>query len=779
MSEPDGFVIRALPVNVQKGRQVELILQTKTGPAFVRREIPHIATAGGKSIEEAERLKDKLSCEPFNKMNLQFRVLPYAQTGHQVVLQIFGGRDDIREVVRRFPSQFTTVSAKQWLNWYTNFPFSEFSGGRFSGSRASSEEVLFYGSGALDIEKNKIVQREDELKDPDLEYEANNTATFSSKVNGAVNASIVSTLDSGKTVLKLDGLTIPVHLVHEGHVASTLDDIMRAERKEKNLLFLRTFNGMTFDLIQLRDTDSEEFLPTQDGQAPKITAHVKDFSRRVEIKDMFVVDYYRFAAKYMPYLPSKRFEVVCKFLSTPFKKDIGSYTDMDMIIFAAQHGDKNAAAQLHTYNVRDTTTLHKIGEDIDPVIEKISRSFEVSPEAVCATSDKTNAFAQWSKRQFMETNALSRSHITQAFKKFDCLEEKLKLFQSKHSDEIKLGLRRGTFYVVYLNTLNSAFDFARDELLAEAVKVSTGWKKISYLLALDSLCEKPLFDLQRAKDYAFEASHKETKKDVSAKLEEINKKARQFLQSNGLKVANYSRHVVVLEGPAGLESAIEASSSFALLGISQTLFSLDREVFLAQINGCFVGYGIDVTGRRGKSTAVERETIACILENVVKIGNYFGSLNYIYEKLAMPLANGTIDRNLLLFRKKIRRDISEYTLTAQGREDIDAQRDLEPEVGKTMAWGYAIKDGKPVVVSAEEFLRSETVIDTTKYAQHFFSQGAKLGHILSSLYNPYAEKNRKSALRHILQGKPASDDWQLLKRNPEKLAMSSKLEQFT
>ncbi len=759
MPEQTGFVIKVLPVDVQNGRQAEVVLQTEQGPAKIQINAPQIITTGRLSPQEAESVRQQLFAYPFSELGLTATVVPYAASGY-VALHVLGDRDNLKYVVRKRRKLFREISVLDWLKYFTNFPFAKVIGGRFTGGQATLEELLACGDCALDIETNKKVSCEEELADPDVLYTEVNTAVYARRgTSGTVRKEVVTTLDSGEGIIGGAAL----HFVNAGNVGETLDGIMRIGRVKSNTLWLHTFNGMSFDLFNLRELEDGEFGPAQDSSEPKITAHVGDFSKRVEVKDFIVLDYYAFARQFLHFLPEKNLEAVCNFVGIKFVKSLG-YNSLGKLIFRAQRGDKQAAHDVIDYACADAEVLFALGNILKSAIVRIAQGFETSPEAACATSKKQNIFKLWAKRDFFATNVLASGHMTNAFRDFDFLEEKLRLFNPKEICKPAAGLHKGTFYIAYLNTLSPAFDFAQQEALAGAAAAAIRLKRYIYLHALDAVCEQPLFDISgRMPDNVFYAKYGQARESVKERLAEASEKARDFLQAVRLKVANYSKHVVVLEGKPGLESAIEASGSFALLGTSQTLFNFGPEEFLAQISGVFVGNGVSVSGRRGDRTRFERESIPNILRRIVVQGDYETPLQYICENLAKPLASGTIDRRLLLFEKKAKREVSEMAITTHNRKSVRAQRTLCVPAGKTICWGYS--NGRPV--AEMEFLKPEMPIDYKFYKKHLFGSDSRLYGILSALYNPDNNKERRAALKHILGGRPDMQDWRALHAWPQ------------
>ncbi|MBI2040476.1 MAG: hypothetical protein HYT16_00040 [DPANN group archaeon] len=750
-----GFVVRVLPINTQKGRLAEIVLQTEQGPATMQIDAPQIITTGKLSPAEAEAIKQRLSAYPFSELNLTTMQVPYASDKYHAVLHVFGDRDKIKEVMRRNREIFRTISVNEWLKWHTNFPFAKVDVGKFTGGQATLEELLACGDCALDIETNKKVACEEELANPDILYTEVNTAVYARRdVSGALRKEIVTTLDSGEG--EIGGAVL--HLISSGKVGETLDGIMRIGRVKSNTLWLHTFNGMSFDLLSLRELEDGEFGPAQYGDEPKITAHVGDFSKRVEIKDFIVLDYYAFARQFLQFLPEKNLEAVCKFTGLEFTKALG-YDVLGRLIFRAQHGDRQAARTAIDYARADTEVLFSLGDIFKPVIAKIAQGLETSPEAVCATSKKQNAFRLWARRDFCATNVLASEYMTNTFREFDFLEEKLGLFNPGEICRPKAGLHKGTFYIVYLNTLSPVFDFVQQEPLADAAASSTDLERYLYLHALDAVCEQPLFDINgRIPDKVFYAKYGQAREYTKRRLADMQKEARYFLDINELRIANYSKHIVVLEGRPGLESTIAASGSFALLGTSQALFNFGAEEFLTQINRAFVSSGISVSGRRGDRMRFERESIPNLLKQIVMHGNYETPLQYVYEQLAKPLADGTIGRKLLLFEKKVKREVSEMAITTHNRKSVKAQRVLKAPAGKTICWGYS----NSLPVAEQDFLKPETPIDYKFYRKHLFGGDSALYRILSALYNPDNNKERRTAMKHILCGRSDMQDWRTL-----------------
>ncbi|MBI4095423.1 MAG: hypothetical protein HY438_01030 [DPANN group archaeon] len=757
MSKPTGFVIRVLPADAQKGRLAKAVLQTNSGPEILQIEAPHIITTGKISQEEADSVKQQLGAYPFSEFGLNAVTEPYAG-GDGKVLQVRGDRDKLKEVVRKRKDLFREISVLEWLKYFTNFPFADVADGRFTGKRATLEEVLAAGDCALDIETNKEVEKEEELADPDQLYTEINTAVFSHRDAEIIKSEIVTSLNSGENRIG----SAQIHLAEQKQISSALDDIIRQQRKSNNILWMHTFNGMSFDLFNLREME-DEFTPAQDGSEPKITAHIGNFSKRVEIKDFIVLDYYAFARQFLPFLPEKNLEAVCKFTGVKFAKTL-NYDKLARLIFRAQHGDGPAAREVLVYGCGDTEVLFALGDIFKPAITRLAFNLETSPEAVCATSKKQNAFKLWARRDFFGTNALAAEYMTNNFRDFDFYEEKLEMAGLEKECKPELGLKKGNFYAVYLNTLATAFSFAKKELLAGASKNSKGPERICYLQALDSICEKPLFDLNtRMPDKVFFAKYGQSKENTDKRLAEEIGNAKKFLEANALKIVNYSKHVVMLEGPPGLEAAIENSENFALLGTSQVLLGFGAKEFLTQIGGAFVGSGMSVSGKRGDRTRFERKAIPHILKQAVMEGSYDAPLQYVYKSIARPLAYGTIDRHLLVFEKKITRAVGELAIQAHGRKSVEAQKSLGTEVGKTNKWGYV---GKGKIVTEEVFVQSQAEIDVKFYKKHIFGADSPLYKMLSSLYNPAGEKSRRLALKHVLDGRPDRDDWRTLGVSP-------------
>ena len=745
MFEQTGFVIRVLPVDLQKGQLAEIILQTSQGPIAIKTKIPHIIAAKNKS-ERIENIQKCLGSYPFSELDLALYRKPYARSAKEDVLQVFGGRDKLKDVVRRLRNQgLAEISVKKYLRWHANYPFANMFDSKFTGEHATLNELLSFGDAALDIETNKAVEKEEELGNSNLEYSEINTATFAWQSSGAVGAEAITTLNPGMPVVDAAGLQVPIHLVPKGSVAGTLDDIIRRARIEQNTLFLHTYNGMTYDLLKLRDL--EEFFPAQDGEEPKITAHVSDFSRRVEIKDFIVLDYLAFARNYFSYLPIKKLERFCRFLCIKFEKDIGGYAGLDRNVFAAQHGDRQAAERVIKYNAADTAILLEIAKKLKHVVLQIAMQLGASPEAVCATSKKTNSSDFWDRRYFIETNMLPTKAFAQKdFKDFDVTDEKTKLFwRNRAFSNIKKGLRHGSFYIVQLNTIIPSFYLAGSVRLAQATKNSAGLERLCYLQALESICEKPLFDLfHGCPDKVFYAKYSQEKSDVREKLQNNSAAAWQFLVSNGLRIVNYSNNMLILEGDAaGLEDEISNSGLFAPIGTAQTALSIDEGRFLTHINGCIVGSGFDPSGRRGETTLLEKDAIPEIIHSIVVQGDYKSALNYLYEKIWRPMSAKAIDRGQLLFQKKIYRKASQIAITAQKRRSVVAQQALGASIGETMQWGYAIKNKKQKIVSAEEFLNLKTEVDWNYYYGQFFGKEAKIMQIVDAIKGDYDSGDRQ------------------------------------
>ena len=603
--EKSGFVIRISPINVQAGQQAEIILQTNDGLAYMHADIPHMITTKA-DAHSAQNLKADLEKHPFSALNVNVQVRPYAHSRDNFVVQASGDRDALLEIKRR-RKKFVGISVSKYLRMVTGFPFAKVTDGKFCGEQASPDEILSFGDAALDIETNKPATPLNDSERINLDYTEINTATLAWRAS-ETGGEAVTVFDCGRPAINISGVEVPIRKVRNGKVAETLDDVMRKVRAKKNTLFLHTYNGMSYDLLKLREL--EEFEPAQDETAPKITAHVKDFSKRVEIKDYIVIDYLAFARNYFSFLPIKTLEQFCNFNKIDFKKEI-LRQNYDAEVLSAQQGNIAAAEGIVSYNARDTFVLFKLADAFKPAIVQIAKQLGVSPEAVCATSKKQNAKEFWDRAYFLETRMLPHDSFgSQSFVKFDIAEEKTELFMKNARPDVRTGLLNGNFYIVRLDTATRAFDFIRTLEIFRAMENSGGAERFCYSEALESICEQPLADLlHNSPDYVFTAKYGEKIANVKAKLGENILRAWQFLGAHGLAIANYSNNFLVLEGGPGLELELNGSGAFTVLGTTGHVLSISENKFITHVNGCFIASGIDAAGSKGDATELEKEAV--------------------------------------------------------------------------------------------------------------------------------------------------------------------------
>lgn len=768
-------MIRTLPIDVQKGQAVELVLLTEKGKESKLMQIPHTVTRKVREEITAERIKEKLKQY---EGKIEIAEKPYARTGRAAV-QISGNREDLIAICKKHSVHFDEISVPQLLRWKTNFPYAILDDNNNFMRKATLEELLALPDAALDIETKKIITKEEDLDDPDIPYSQIKAALYAQRLGeGGYAVDIFTTPDTdpaeiqealeklkliGPNLQKLKSWTLHPFENWE-HITPALAECMR----NSQAVYVHGHNLMAFDLLELRDKpDEEEFTPAIDESEPKITAHA-GFGKRVEVKGFWIFDHYGLSRFYIPFLPDKRAETVCNFFDAPYEKLIKDYRTLGFKIWKGECGDKKAAAEVLAYATGDVIASLELGQTLKRIGLILSRAFETSLESVCAVSPKMLGKNFWDKRTYEQTNTFNFSKASLDFRKYDAL--KVKLNALKLPEKFTKGvINDREIYAIYFNPIPEVFTVLKsDETASELIKASEdakGPEKFIYLRAIDALGEFPMYDLKKVlmgqlDRTVFFAKYKINPEEANSRFNKVIESTLNFLRENNAEILNYTDDLLLISGK-NLESKFPGW--LPVIGKVNSLYSQDLGVYVANMDGKLIAQGIDIRCKRGYAIEKEKELVSKFFELLLLQNNKAGALDLVYNELCKPLNESVIAKESLLIKIKPGKDASDYSKKSQNGFRVWAINKLGLKKGKEYYIGFGLDQNlNPDVYLKADFLKQKIKIDMPRYQTWLFEEG-KLQYVLETICNP-SRADDCSRLQHFMRGQASQAELESLKQ---------------
>ena len=787
------LLIRPIPIDITKGRDVELVVWTENGKEIKPLSLAHVMAKKIRDETTSERLEEML--EPFRE---KIDLVQKQYSKRREVLQVYGNREDLAAIHKEHKAHFDTISVPMWIRWETNFPYSimSFNGdGMWTTRKAPLNILMGLADGALDIETNKKITKEEDLDDPELKYKEINTAIHVQESDGKYLADIFTTLTAGRAheVLKsLEQLIEkkfsplldrPVDVRFHG--CENWEDIpanLSAHMQISPAVTLHGHNLMAADLLWLRDMpDEEEFAPAIDESEPKITAHA-GFGKRVEVKGYWVFDHYGFSRFYEPFLPDQKAETVSNFFDVPHMKSIGDYRTLGLKIWKAQNGSVEDAVEVLHYALLDTIASFQLGKKLKKAGIVISGAFETSLESICAVSPKMLGKNFWDKRTYQNTNSFDFIIPSLNFRNFKVLEEKQKLLRLPW-ENIPIGfVNDREMYAVYCNILPETFTLLKSDKTAKellkALEDANGMEKYPYLRALDALCEVPFYQFSQTKvgkpfmgqtktfyempDYVFGAKYKLTPNEAYMRLTSSISRITQVLKH--MPVVNFTGELLIIEGE-DLYSRLSGLKELIPLGKIDSIYNQEPGVFVANLGGKLISQGIDLRSK-GKVIKKEKELIRGFYEILLMQNNPAGALDYIRNSLITPLNQGTISKEDLLIKIKLGKDVTDYSEAAQGGFAVYCGDKFKLKKGLEYHVGFGLDEkNRPEIYLQKDFMKSEIPIDIPKYKEWILEKG-KIGTIIETVFNSRNEDNRRRALKHLFNNEASPSEIASLSKAP-------------
>ncbi len=700
------------------------IFYRENGSKYVDVPYSHIFASKPLGEEEAGEIKESLEKNSYlMRHNIRVEIKPYGKTFRKVI-QVYGPR----EIKKFLPEIFRTISSVDYLTW--QYPvFSEF-----------NPDTLEVGS-PTDLET--ILREEVVAEDTEACTEGRRDGNFTELTTFAT---VWQRGHDVKSIIKKDVAD-----------SEKLLRVKAEEIRQVDPLVISTHNA-NYDLLvikkQHRGKGGKIYTVGVDGSEPVQKASA-GFLNIPCVAGRQVFCSLAFARNWL-WSARNRLQDIVRFYGRVYDKRLEGEEDIDTTTEKAKAGEPGARESLEQYCLEDCMHHFFLYNEMARPAQELARAFETDLTSICFVSKSRLAMKLRDKRYFQELNTFRKSRQAD-LQEFDIYKAKAGFLGR---GEPVFRTERGFYgnnqiiYAAYLNMFplalreSIAHDPSISRLYDAVEKAGNTRDKIILSQGLEAFAEELVFDLySNMPNFVFDKTYKISRIDAENHIRNFVKNFKDFLVTNNLKLINYSDRFVVIksDNTEDVSDVLNRCGFVTPLGICSWVISGPSGRTVMKVGdtvseacspptkvGCtnIIGTEWDFFGNRGLKTNFERNTLSEIVARVDR-RDLDEALNFCARQY-QALKGGKVSKEMLVYKKKLREEPTNYTDIAQETQWYRDAVSLGAKKDEEVRYGYA--EGYKNPLREEEFLKPDIKPDIPKYMQNIFGK----------LYHGYVDEYYKT-----------------------------------